>query len=79
MRSEAYIKGQRYFLSGKPLKIPYAAGSVQYNEFESGWIQAHRGNVDRPTLSPKAELPDDWLQRRMALKQSSNDHQDETN
>lgn len=75
MRSKAFIEGQKHFLSGKPLAIPYPQSSSEYNEFERGWVQALKASPDQMGSlhgSKKDELPEDWLQRRLA-KKANND------
>lgn len=44
--NDAYEAGKAYYRRHKDkLRIPYPAGSVEYNAFESGWTQEQIGRA----------------------------------
>ncbi|STQ90052.1 hypothetical protein [Iodobacter fluviatilis] len=57
MESNEFLLGQENFLSGLPLKIPFEQGSVQFNEYERGWVQALRGNLKTSARSDDCFIP----------------------
>jgi hypothetical protein len=61
--NDAYEAGKAYYRKhGDKLRIPYPAGSADYNEFERGWTQAQKR--DSSTSSKDTE-------RRFAREQTS--------
>jgi len=57
MESNEFLLGQENFLSGLPLQIHFEQGSVQFNEYERGWIQALRGNLIMSSKSNDCLIP----------------------